>query len=260
VTTNKKNLKTALVTGGTAGIGKSIATELAREGYQVAICGRRSQVEVDPLLKTLREITGEDCAAVYIQGDISEKSVRKSISQEIENRFQHLDLLVNNAGIAPKKRQDMLDLSEEDILDVLSINLIAPYLLTASLVPLLMKGDGESFIVNISSISAYTASINRAEYCISKAGVAMMTSLFAERLVDGGIRVFEIRPGIIKTAMTASVQETYDALIKEGLFPIKRWGEPIDVAKAVIGIAKGYHSYSTGEVINVDGGFHLRSL
>jgi len=154
----------------------------------------------------------------------------------------------------------MLELTEDDMLWLLKINLIAPFLLSTALAPMLGEGGEPGYIVNISSISAYTASVNRADYCISKAGLSMMTLLFADRLAADNVRVFEVRPGIIKTDMTEAVTEKYDRLIEEGLLPIERWGEPEDVAKAVLGIVLGYHPYNTGSVIDVDGGFHIRRL
>ena len=252
--------KTALVTGSTAGIGKAITMSLAENGYQVITNGRRPESEVKPLLKQLSEASNDKLQHLYCQGDIADEKARQKIRDRITEFCGSLSLLVNNAGVAPKKRVDMLELQEADILALLKTNLIAPFMLTKELVPLLKAGGKESFIVNISSISAYTASTNRADYCISKAGISMMTQLYAQRLIVENIRVFEIRPGIIKTDMTAPVKEKYDELIEEGIFPIKRWGQPNDIARAVLGIVKGYYPYTTGEVINIDGGFHMRSL
>ena len=252
--------KTALVTGSTAGIGKAIAIGLAENGYQVIINGRRPDSEIEPLLKQLVQASNNEQEHLYCQGDITDNETRQKIKDRITDLCGSLSLLVNNAGVASKKRVDMLELKETDMLDLLKTNLVAPFMLTRELVPLLKIGADESFVVNISSISAYAASTNRADYCISKAGISMMTQLYARRLVSENIRVFEIRPGIIETDMTAPVKEKYDGLIKEGLFPIKRWGQPKDVARAVLGIVKGYYPYTTGEVINIDGGFHMRSL
>ena len=272
IKSNNLNM-TALVTGGTAGIGKAIALSLAREGYSMILSGRRAEGEVKDLLKSIEDIQsdiqrerGEKGSCVYIRGDISDVKTRKKLKEAVEEGMFPLKVLVNNAGITTKGRKDMLDLTEEEILDLLKINLVAPFLISSALAPQL-SGEGSpgdtitpGYIINMSSISAYTPSVNRADYCISKAGLSMMTKLFAERLAMENVRVFEVRPGIIKTDMTNPVREKYDNLIDEGLLPIKRWGEPEDVARAVIGIVSGYHPYSTGGVINVDGGFHIRGL
>jgi NAD(P)-dependent dehydrogenase (short-subunit alcohol dehydrogenase family) len=174
-------------------------------------------------------------------------------------------LLVNNAGIAPRQRQDLLEMSEESYEEVMTVNLKAPFFLTQQVARVMLEqtktqAEPAPKIVNIGSLSAYTASTTRGEYCISKAGLAMVTALFADRLAESGILVYEIRPGIIQTDMTSVVKEKYDLLIGEGLTPIRRWGEPSDVARAVVAIAEGLLPFSTGEVINVDGGFHLRRL
>ncbi len=259
VTNKKENGKIALVTGSTAGIGREIAKTLAKEGYGVIINGRRPHSDVKDLLEELKRV-GSRKDHSYLRGSIADEEVRLNLRNEVGDRYGRLDVLVNNAGIAPEVRKDMLDLTEKDLSELMRINLHAPFLLTSLLVPLLKEGQRDSYIINISSISAYAASVNRAEYCISKAGISMMTILFARRLVEEGIRVFEIRPGIIRTDMTAPVTQKYDQLIEEGLLPIKRWGIPEDIAKTVSGIVRGYHPYATGNVINVDGGFHIRSL
>ncbi len=177
----------------------------------------------------------------------------------------HLDLLVNNAGMAPRQRVDMLEMSEASYDEVLAANLRGPFFLTQQVARAMIelrRGGviAEGAIVNIGSLSSYASSVNRAEYCISKAGVSMMTTLYADRLAEHSIRVYEVRPGVIRTDMTAVVAAKYDRLIAEGLTPIRRWGQPEDVAAAVVAIAEGYLPFSTGEVINVDGGFHLRRL
>jgi 3-oxoacyl-[acyl-carrier protein] reductase len=270
---NKNLDMTALVTGGTAGIGKAIALSLAREGYSIILSGRRAEGEVKDLLKSIEDIQkerGGGGSCVYVRGDISDVKTRQKLKVTVEGGVLPLKVLVNNAGVTTKGRKDMLDLNEEEILDLLRINLVAPFLISSSLASALapkLSGEGSpgdiitpGYIINISSISAYTPSVNRADYCISKAGLSMMTKLFAERLAMENVRVFEVRPGIIKTDMTNPVREKYDTLIDEGLLPIRRWGEPEDVAKAVMGIVSGYHPYSTGGVIDVDGGFHIRGL
>ncbi len=248
--------KTALVTGSTAGIGKAIALSLAGLGCHVLINGRREPSAVMPLISEIKSLSGE---CTYIQGDISNNETRERII-ETAGSLGRLDILVNNAGISTRRRKDILSLGEQDIKDVFQVNLIGPMLLTSALVPLMKAGEGRSYIINIASISSYTVSTNRADYCISKAGLSMMTGLFAARLASENIGVFEIRPGIISTDMTSPVKEKYDKLISEGLLPMPRWGQPQDVAKAVEAIVLGYFPYSTGEVINVDGGFHIRRL
>jgi 3-oxoacyl-[acyl-carrier protein] reductase len=250
----------ALVTGSSAGIGKAIAVNLAREGFHVVVNGRRPEESIQELMSDLKEESGENGRHLYIQGDISQKETRQKIHDMLAEQYGSLSVLVNNAGVASKSRKDMLELEDEELTELLKINLIAPFMLSKLLFPLLRIGSEKSYLINISSISAYTVSTNRADYCISKAGVSMMTQLFAQRLVKENIRVFEIRPGIIRTDMTSPVVEKYDRLIQEGLLPIKRWGQPEDIAKTVLGIVKGYHPYATGEIINVDGGFHIQSL
>ena len=254
-----KGVRTALVTGGSAGIGKAVALGLAGEGFSVIISGRRPEGEVAGLIASLNEKAGRDDAR-YVRGDLAEEATRGELVRLVGEEYGSLSILVNNAGVATRGRKDMLDLTEDDMLWLLRINLIAPFLLSSALAQILGGGEGPGYIVNISSISAYTASVNRADYCISKAGLSMMTRLFADRLADENVRVFEVRPGIIRTDMTEAVTEKYDRLIEEGLLPIERWGEPRDVARAVLGIVLGYHPYSTGSVIDVDGGFHIRRL
>ena len=190
---------------------------------------------------------------------------RERLLAETLAAFGRIDLLVNNAGIGPRQRVDLLEVAETSYDEVMAVNLEGPFFLTQAvakaMIALLKTGTIQApKIVNIGSISAYTASINRAEYCISKAGMAMMTALFADRLATEGINVYEIRPGIIETDLTSVAKAKYDALIADGLTPIRRWGQPEDVAAAVVAIAEGYLPFSTGEVINVDGGFHLRRL
>ena len=248
--------KTALVTGSTAGIGKAIALRLAGLGCHVLINGRRELSAVMQLFSEIKSLSGE---CTYIQGDISNNETRERII-ETAGSLGRLDILVNNAGISTRGRKDILSLGEQDIKDVFQVNLIGPMLLTSALVPMMKAGEGRSYIINIASISSYTVSINRADYCISKAGLSMMTGLFAARLASDNIGVFEIRPGIISTDMTSPVRDKYDKLLSEGLLPMPRWGQPQDVAKAVEAIVLGYFPYSTGEVINVDGGFHIRRL
>jgi 3-oxoacyl-[acyl-carrier protein] reductase len=258
---NKKSdeRRTALVTGGSAGIGKAIALALAGGGYTVVMCGRRPEGEVSGLIDRLNEAAGAD-GCRYVRGDIGDAAVREKLVGTIREDYGGLSVLVNNAGVTTKNRADMLDLAESDMVDLLRVNLIAPFLLSAALAPLMGRGHETAYIVNISSISAYTSSVNRADYCISKAGMSMMTALFADRLAAENVRVFEVRPGIIRTDMTGPVAEKYDRLIAGGLLPLGRWGTPEDVARAVMGIVLGYHPYSTGSAVDVDGGFHIRRL
>lgn len=250
--------KAALVTGSTSGIGKAIARTLARMGFAIILSGRRDASKVQPFIAELERLSGS--SSIYVQGDIAREDIREKMRNKVALRFGALDVLVNNAGITTSGRKDILALTEEEMLTLLKVNLIAPFFLVSSLVPLLRNHQDPAYIINISSISAYTVSTNRADYCISKAGLSMMTQLFAARLAQENITVFELRPGIIRTHMTAPVKEKYDHLIEQGLLPIQRWGKPDDVGKAVAAIVQGYFPYSTGEVIDIDGGFHIRRL
>jgi len=254
--------KTALVTGAARGIGKATALELARRGFDVAVA---DIVSPSHGMAALADFAGLAGRAIYIRGDISRPEDRAALVDQLRAEFGRLDLLVNNAGIAPRKRLDLLEATEESFDEVLAVNLKGPYFLTQLAARWMVEltktlRDYHPRIVNISSMSAYTSSPARGEYCVSKAGVSMMTKLYADRLAEFGIAVYEIRPGIIHTDMTAPVREKYDKLIAEGLTPIRRWGEPHDIALAVGAIADGCLPFSTGEVINVDGGFHLRRL
>jgi len=252
--------KVAFISGSTAGIGKAIAQLLAANQFDVLINGRREDNQVRDFLQELDSLNGRPNSCHYLKGSISEETVRQSIFDFIQKQYGRLHLLINNAGITTEGRKDMLELTEDNMQKVFQVNLFGPFLLTSLLSSFLIQPSCETFIINISSISAYTASVNRADYCMSKAAMSMMTQLFAQRLINDNVRVFEIRPGIIHTDMTSGIQEKYDKLIQDGLLPIKRWGEPLDIAKMVLAIANGAFSYSTGEIINVDGGFHLRRL
>lgn len=239
--------KIALVTGGSRGIGRGIADRLHAEGWQVAITSRSPAGE-----RAQRDF-------LCIQADNASAEDRECAVQTVLDRFGRIDLLVNNAGIAPRVRADLLEMSEESMHELLDVNLVGPFFLTQR-VARQMIAQGGGMIVNITSMSAYVSSVNRGEYCVSKAGLSMMTSLFAVRLAEYGIPVYEIRPGIIRTDMTAKVSEKYDNLISEGITPIRRWGTPADIAQAVYMLSQGLLPFSTGEVINVDGGFHLQRL
>lgn len=254
--------RVALVTGGSRGIGFGIATELAKNGFDLAINGMRAETDVEDALKKLRDF-GND--VIYCRGNISNASDRENMLKQIDDHYGRLHVLVNNAGIAPKERKDILEATEDSFDDVLSTNLKGPYFLTQKVANLMIaqKKDDMAFtasIINISSISATVASVNRGEYCISKAGISMATQLFAVRLGEFNIPVFEVRPGIIRTDMTAGVQEKYNKLIEDGLCVQKRWGEPEDVGKVVASLAKGDFMYSTGQVIMVDGGLTISRL
>ncbi|MBQ4090228.1 MAG: 3-ketoacyl-ACP reductase [Clostridia bacterium] len=233
-------MKTALVTGGTRGIGRGIAEKLRDDGWNVIVSCR-----------TPREIPGIKCV-------VADNAVAEDRARLLEECGE-IDLLVNNAGVAPKVRADLLDMSEESMSELMQINLYGPFFLTQQAAKG-MIARGRGMIINISSMSAYTVSLNRGEYCISKAGISMMTQLYAARLAEYGIPVYEIRPGIIRTDMTSGVTEKYDRLIDGGLLPMSRWGTPEDIADAVSVLAEGRLRYSTGEVINVDGGFHIQRL
>jgi NAD(P)-dependent dehydrogenase (short-subunit alcohol dehydrogenase family) len=240
----------AVITGASRGIGRAIAQELARTHDLVATYrGRRDAAE------SLRESTG----AQIIQCDISSPSDRAALMDFTREKLGRLDLLVNNAGMAPRERRDILEATEASFDEVLGTNLKGPYFLTQAAARWMLE-QGGGRIVFVSSISAYTASVNRGEYCISKAGLSMAAALWAARLAPHGIAVFEIRPGIIRTDMIAAVEKAYEERIAGGLLPQRRMGEGLDVARAVRAIADGLIDYSAGQVLNVDGGFHLRTL
>jgi len=249
----------ALVTGAARGIGAAIAVELAKNGYDVAV------FDVIDSTDTVKAIGAAGHKGLSISGDVTRAEDRKAALAQIDKTFGRLDCLVNNAGVAPKVRADILEATEESYDRVMTINLKGPYFLTQAAANWMIaqkkeRPDAWMTIVNISSMSAYTASVGRGEYCLSKAGVSMATKLWAARLAEFGIGVYEMRPGIIQTDMTATVKDKYDKLIAEGITPIKRWGQPQDIAKAVAACVRGDLAFSTGEVINVDGGYHLRIL
>ena len=251
--------RVALVTGAARGIGAAIALELARSQLDVAI------LDVIDAGQTAAALEAAGRKALAIAGDVTSPADRSAALGKIEQTFGRLDVLVNNAGVAPTVRADILQATEESYDRVMNINLKGPYFLTQAAANWMIRQrsrrpDDWMCIVNISSMSAYTASTSRGEYCISKAGVSMTTKLWAARLAEHGIGVYEIRPGIISTDMTAAAKDKYDKLIAEGLTPIHRWGRPEDVARAIAACARGDLRFSTGEVIDVDGGFHLRIL
>jgi NAD(P)-dependent dehydrogenase (short-subunit alcohol dehydrogenase family) len=254
--------KVAIVTGASRGIGRGIATALGGQGWTVVINYRGNAPAAQEAADAVGAAGGR---ALILQADIGVAPDRDFLVRETLEKCGRLDLLVNNAGMAPRQRRDLLETTEQSYDEVMSVNLKGPFFLTQRvanvMIDLLQQGQVERpKIINIGSISAYTASVNRGEYCISKAGMGMMTALFAERLAEFGIMVYEVRPGVINTDMTSAVKARYDALIESGLTPVKRWGEADDVARAVLAIVQEYLPFSTGEVINVDGGFHLRRL
>ena len=254
--------KVALITGGSRGIGYGIAVQLAQAGYDLVINGVR---EAEAVSSQLKELQSKGAKVLYCRANISSADDRAAMLDEINSYYGRLDILINNAGIAPRERKDILDASEESFTELIDTNLKGPYFLTQSVARWMItqKSDRDDFngcIINISSISAVVASVNRGEYCVAKAGVSMATQLFAVRLAEHNIPVYEIRPGIIQTDMTAGVTEKYDRLIEGGLTLQKRWGFPEDVGKAVLALAEGYLPYSTGQIINVEGGMLTQRL
>lgn len=252
----------ALITGAGRGIGYAIASALADEGFDIVVCDIHADDEVEEALAGLRA-RGAD--VLYCRADVSDADARTGMLGTIRDRFGRLDVLVNNAGVAPKVRADILAATPESFDRLIGINLKGPYFLTQAAANWMIeqKQADDAFagcIINISSISASVASPSRGDYCISKAGVSMATKLYAARLGEFGIPVYEIRPGIIRTDMTAGVKGKYDALIEEGLLVQSRWGEGSDVGRAVASLARGDLPYSTGQVVMVDGGLTLPRL
>jgi len=239
-----------LVTGGSRGIGRAIASELAKTHDVLATYrGRRDAAE------SLRVETG----CQIFQCDVASREDRAALMAFARERFEHLDVLVNNAGMGPRERRDLLETTEESFDELIATNLKGPHFLTQEAARW-MAGRGEGRIVFVTSISSYTVSVSRGEYCISKAGLSMSVALYAQRLAEIGVKVFEIRPGIIRTDMIAKVEKVYEEKIAAGLLPQRRMGEGTDIARAVRAIADGLLDYSTGQILNVDGGFSLRSL
>lgn len=265
---------TALITGASRGIGRGIALELAPLGYDLVVnyAGNKDaarQTSADCVARA--NAAGKMVRAEICQADISLAADRQKLIDFTRSTFGRLDVLVNNAGVAPTVRADILEAGEESFDRLIEINVKGPYFLTqlaANWMIELLNVESSTLnvqrskpkIVTISSVSAYAASTNRGDYCIAKAALSMLTPLFAARLAEHGINVYEIRPGIIATDMTGPVKDKYDKLIADGLTPIQRWGAPEDVGRAVAAIAQDLLPFSTGEVINVDGGFHLRRL
>ena len=241
----------ALVTGGSRGIGLGIAQALRTDGFEVAICGMRP--------------TCEHKEFFYCSCDVGNREARVRMVAAIRERFGGLHVLVNNAGVAPKVRADILDAAEDSFEELIRTNLQGPYFLTQAAARWMIEqrkaaSGWRGCIVNVSSVSATVASVNRGDYCISKAGIAMATKLWAARLGEFDIPVYEVRPGVVKTDMTAAVTEKYDRLFGAGLAIQSRWGQPEDVGKAVAALARGDFPYSTGQVIMVDGGMSVQRL
>jgi 3-oxoacyl-[acyl-carrier protein] reductase len=258
----KTDKKIAIITGSGRGIGRGIAIQLARIGWNIVI---NDVGNPEPPQETLELVRAESSDGMIVLADVTAPADRELLVDETLNSFGRIDLLVNNAGIGPRQRLDILEISEQSMNEVLAVNLIGPFFLTQLVARKMIelvdqKTVEHPKIVNIGSISAFTSSTSRAEYCISKAGVGMTTTLYADRLAKHGINVYEIRPGIIETPMTAVVKDKYDKLIAEGITPIQRWGQPEDIGKAIVAIAENYLPFSTGQVINVDGGFHIKRL
>lgn len=257
------NERVALVTGGSRGIGRGIALALGGRGWRVVVNYRGNAEAAHQTAQDIQAIGGQ---ALTLQADVGNLADHEPLLAAIMETYGRLDVLVNNAGMAPRQRVDVLHTSPTSYDEVMNVNLRGPFFLTQRVSRMMLEMlhaqrlTPPLYIINIGSISAYTSSLNRAEYCLSKAGMRMMTRLFADRLADHGILVYELSPGIIATDMTEAASEKYDHLIAEGLTPIRRWGQPDDVGKAVLALVEGLFPFSTGEVINIDGGFHLRRL
>ena len=251
----------ALVTGASRGIGRAIARELAGEGYAVCVNYCQHRQEAEDLAEELR-CGGQD--AVAVQADVASRSAVETMVRTVERELGPVTLLVNNAGVAPRVRADLLEMSEESFDYVLGVNTKGNMFLTQAVAKQMIRQeplDGrKGVIVNVSSCSSVVSSVNRGEYCVSKAGVSMLTTLYADRLAQEGILVHEVRPGVIATDMTSAVQDKYDKMIGDGMFPIARWGTPQDVANAVSALCSDKFLYTTGNYIDVDGGFHIKRL
>lgn len=256
-------MKIATVTGSRRGIGLAIARELAADGYTVVLSDVIDEAEAATLLADLK---AEGFSVDYRRCDISKADDRAALFAYIRDTYGRLDVLVNNAGVAPRVRLDLLETTEESFDFLMNINLRGTFFMCQGAANLMRERQGADLpdyrprIVNIASMSSYTSSTNRGEYCISKAGISMVTQLFADKLAADGIPVFEVRPGIIQTDMTAAVTEKYQKLIDEGVTPIRRFGQPKDVADCVMAAVSGRLDFATGQVLNADGGFHLRRL
>lgn len=245
--------KTALITGASRGAGFSVASALCEAGYNTVLCARRRNERTDAFVDSHRD------SALFATADIASASDREKLLEAAVSRFGRLDILVNNAGTAPRVRKDMLEITQEDFDYVMNVNLKGTYFLTQAASRLIMKNGG-GYIIFVGSISSDAVSFNRAEYCISKAGIHMLARLFAARLAENNIGAFEISPGVIDTDMISSVREKYKRMADEGKIPARRLGVPEDVAKLVLAIASGALDYSTGTTIHCDGGLHIPVL
>lgn len=257
----------ALVTGGSRGIGRGICLELSKSGFSICINYRSNVEEATKTQRLCLENKIRDNQRfITVKADVSSRNERKTLTDQTIDELGRIDALVNNAGIAPRERKDILTATEESFEEVIKTNLIGPYFLTQTIAkywlekkpsPLL---EGGFKVVFVTSISSSTVSTNRGEYCISKAGLSMASKLWAIRLGGEGIQVYEIRPGIIDTEMVVKAREKYDKLISEGLVPQNRWGKPSDIGKAVSALLSGYFPFSTGTTIDIDGGLHIQRL
>lgn len=256
------NEKVALITGGTRGIGLGVARALAADGFNLALNGVREEAAVADVIRGLE---GDDVEVLYAQGDIGVAASRRNIIKAVARRFGRLDVLVNNAGIAPRVRADILEAGEESFAELMRVNVAGPYFLTqaASRWMIEQKASDEDFsgtIVFVTSVSAVLASVNRGDYCMSKSALSMAAKLFAVRLAEFGINVYEIRPGIVETDMTAGVKEKYDKMLDDGLLLERRWGQPEDIGRATAALARGDLPYCSGQIITMDGGMMVGRL
>lgn len=253
--------KTAIITGAGRGIGSAIAMRLGNDGYQLVLVARSP---AETYGKFFSQLTEKNIEYLYLSADISSADDRDRIVHAAVERFGEIHVLVNNAGVAPKERKDLLEMTEESYDRVMEVNTKSPLFLTQLVARQMLtqpvRGKKRGTIVNISSCSAVCSSVSRGEYCISKAGVSMLTTLFADRLAREGILVHEVRPGVIATDMTTAVKGKYDRLIADGIFPIQRWGTPEDVANAVGLFCSDELLYTTGNYLDIDGGFHIQRL
>lgn len=253
--------KSAIITGSSRGIGLATAKQLASDGSNIVMVatGDRERNE-----KAVKEVEALGAEVLYIKADVSSAADRERIVEEAVKKFGRIDILVNNAGVAPLVRADLLEMTEESYDRVMTINTKSNMFMTQAVAKVMVKQEKvngrRGCIVNISSCSAEVSSTSRGEYCVSKAGISMLTTLYADRLAGEGILVNEVRPGVILTDMTSAVEEKYDKLIKAGLFPIARWGRAEDVANAVSALVSDKFLYTTGNHIDVDGGFHIKRL
>jgi 3-oxoacyl-[acyl-carrier protein] reductase len=255
-----KSRPCVLVTGARRGIGRGIAWAFADSGYDVVI---NDLVEDAAVAETLAGIRERGTAGAFLQGNLADLAQHAALVDRAFAAFGGLDVLVNNAGIQVAKRQDMLETTPDSFDTVMATNLRGPFFLTQSISRRWLQEKNPvsaRSIINIASVNSKMVSTNRAEYCISKIGVSMMTELFAVRLAEAGVGVFEIRPGIIRTDMTAVVKDSYDRAIADGIAPIRRWGEPKDIGRVAAALARGEFQFSTGSVIHVDGGLHIHRL